>query len=188
MQRTIWIALLAALSLPVFSQAQGTYPTEPRGVATDIKKAEIDSMLAKMLAGGTAVSDEVVRTFNMANTHHVEIAILHYAVSKPDAKPATNGPEHSVISELNYVIKGAGTMVTGGTLDNAKAADLNNNGTKQLFGPGFNGTLKNPVVRKISEGDLIVVPPNTPHNIYDITSDMELLVIRIDPSKFLELK
>jgi mannose-6-phosphate isomerase-like protein (cupin superfamily) len=189
MKRTVWgFVLLAAASVTGLIWAQGQYPVMPRGQATDIKKASLDSLLATMLASGKSVNDEVIRTFNMNNTHHVEVALLHYAVSKPTDKPTTTAPEHAVVSELYYTIKGSGTLVTGGTMENVKAADLNNAGTKQLFGPGWSGTFKDVVKRKISEGDVTVIPPNTPHNIFDVTSDMEILVIRIDPSKMLELK
>jgi len=190
MKKMAWMsfAAVAILSVAGLIRAQTQYPVQPRGVATDIKKAELDALLAKMLASGSSVNDDVIRTFNMGNTHHVEIAMLHYAVTKPTDKPTTTAPEHSVISEIYYTIKGSGTLVTGGTMENAKAQDPNSNGSKTMFGPGWNGTFKDVVKRKISEGDVTVIPPFTPHNIFDVTSDMEILVIRIDPTKGLELK
>ena len=189
MKKTVWsVVVLAAVSVTGLIWAQGQYPVMPRGQATDIKKATLDSLLATMVASGKSVSDEVIRTFNMNNTHYVEIALLRYAVSKPTDKPTTTAPEHAVISEIYYTIKGSGTLVTGGTMENAKAADLNSAGTKTMFGPGWGGTFKDVVKRKISEGDVTVIPPNTPHNIFDVTSDMEILVIRIDPTSKLELK
>ena len=75
--------------------AQAQYPVQSRGAATDIKKADLDAFFAKMVAGN--VTDEAVRTFDMAGTHRVGVAILHYAPTKPDAKPTTNAPEHNVI-------------------------------------------------------------------------------------------
>lgn len=189
MNRTVWsFVLLGAVCVTGLIWAQGQYPGTPRGQATDIKKATLDSMLATMIASGKPVSDEVIRTFNMNNTHHVEIALLHYAVSKPTDKPTTTAPEHSVISEIYYTIKGSGTLVTDGTMENVKAANPESTGSKTMFGPGWNGTFKDVVRRKISEGDVTVIPPNTPHNIFDVTSDMEILVIRIDPTSKLELK
>ena len=188
MKRITWgaFALIVLLSAGTLMWAQAKYPVQPRGVATDIKKADLDAFFAKMVAGN--VVDEAVRTFDMAGTHRVGVAILHYAPTKPDAKPTTNAPEHDVISEVYYVIKGSGTLVTGGTLVDAKPNDPASRGAKELFGPGWGGTFKDVVSRKINAGDTIIIPPHTPHNIFDVTSEMEILTIRIDPSNTIAVK
>jgi mannose-6-phosphate isomerase-like protein (cupin superfamily) len=190
MKRIAWSAVILVVvvltTTLIWAQVQG-YPVQPRGVATDIKKADLDAVLGKMSASGGS-GDEAVRTFNMAGTHYLSVALLRYAPAKPDTKPNTFAPEHDLISELYYVIKGSGTLVTGGTLENAMPIETNSRGAKELFGPGWRGTFKDAVSRKITQGDVVVIPPHTPHTILDVTSDMEILTIRIDPAKVLNLK
>jgi mannose-6-phosphate isomerase-like protein (cupin superfamily) len=62
---------------------------------------------------------------------------------------------HNNNNELIYVMKGTGTVVMGGTLDNAKPVGSNQNGT------GITGGQNYP----LSEGAFVMVPAGTPHGI-----------------------
>jgi mannose-6-phosphate isomerase-like protein (cupin superfamily) len=61
---------------------------------------------------------------------------------------------HENDAELMYVIEGAGTIVTGGTLTDAKRTNPTN-----LSGTGIEGGTPQP----FAKGDFIIVPENTPH-------------------------
>ena len=61
---------------------------------------------------------------------------------------------HETEAELFYVIDGAGTLVTGGKLTEERRTNPEN-----LSGAGITGG----VTRKVSKGDLILVPPGQPH-------------------------
>src|SRR5262245_17884230 len=101
MKRIAWSAVILGVvvltTTLIWAQAQG-YPVQSRGVATDIKKADLDAVLSKMSASGGS-GDEAVRTFNMAGTHYLSVALQRYATAKPDTKPNTTAPEHDLISE-----------------------------------------------------------------------------------------
>src|SRR6266481_6005065 len=58
---------------------------------------------------------------------------------------------------------------------------------KTLTGPSSEGTrIVGGASRKIGPGDVVVIPPNTPHTFTEITSDQIVyLVVRIDPHKVL---
>ena len=44
------------------------------------------------------------------------------------------------------------------------------------------------MTRKIGPGDIIIVPPNTPHLVNDVTEDLVFLIVRIDPERIAVIK
>jgi quercetin dioxygenase-like cupin family protein len=56
-----------------------------------------------------------------------------------------------------------------------------------LTGPTSSGTgIENGDSRKVGPGDVIIIPPNTPHGFSEITSERIVYVVtRIDPHKVL---
>lgn len=63
---------------------------------------------------------------------------------------------HPFSAETYYIIEGAGTLVTGGTLDPPAPAPADPDIVRSK-------TIKNGVTRRVGKGDVIVVPPGTPH-------------------------
>jgi mannose-6-phosphate isomerase-like protein (cupin superfamily) len=77
-------------------------------------------------------------------------ANLEYRVQGIDTNPLSHEKEVEII----YVIEGAGTLTTGGTLRDEK----------RLNGRNLTGTsLEGGTPRRIAPGDFILVPENTPH-------------------------
>jgi quercetin dioxygenase-like cupin family protein len=56
-----------------------------------------------------------------------------------------------------------------------------------LNGPSTHGSgIQNGVSRKIGPGDVVIIPPNTPHWFSEIpTEKIVYLVVRVDPHKIL---
>jgi quercetin dioxygenase-like cupin family protein len=56
-----------------------------------------------------------------------------------------------------------------------------------LNGPSTGGTaIEGGVSRKLSPGDVVIIPPNTPHWLSEITTDQIVyLVVRVDSHKIL---
>jgi len=77
--------------------------------------------------------------------------------------------------------------VTGGTMENAKDAAATSQVVKVLNGPSkTGGAILSGTSRKVTAGDVIVIPPNTPHWFSEINTDeVVYLVIRVDPHKVL---
>src|ERR1700743_84521 len=70
------------------------------------------------------------------------------------AQAAAGGPEKD--AEVMFVIDGAGTIVTGGTLVDEKRTNAAN----------LNGTsIKDGKSQAVTKGDLLIVPENTPHQV-----------------------
>ena len=69
-------------------------------------------------------------------------------------------PQYAIIhpfsTEIYYIIEGTASLVTGGTLDLPLAPSPDPDVVRSK-------TLKGGVTRTVSKGDVIVVPPGTPH-------------------------
>ena len=77
--------------------------------------------------------------------------------------------------------------MTGGTLTNPKESAPDSQIVKVLDGPSTTGgPIQGGVSQKVGPGDMIIIPPNTPHWFSEITSDQVVYtVVRIDPHKIL---
>lgn len=180
------ILLAAALVLTVANAAEAApapaAPHLPRGTATDVTNAEIQALVKKN--AGAPVSDQQIRVLSINGEYNVGVGVVHRAKTE---KQSVGGSEHSQITEIYHVISGTGTLLTGGTIENAKERSPDVEAVKTLTGPSTEGTrILNGTSRKIGPGDVIVIPPNTPHTFTEINSDeIVYLVVRVDPHKVL---
>ena len=174
MQRFYLFGLLAAICA-----AQ----TPPSGIATDITNDEILTMVKK--TASSAVSDQAIRVINVNGEYNVGIGIVHRSKTAANQRP--NGIEHSEITEIYHVIAGNAVLVTGGTVANAREVPAASQVVKVLNGPSkAGGAIVHGISRKIGPGDVVIIPPHTPHWFSEISSDQIVyLVIRVDPHKVL---
>ncbi len=177
------LTLNVAAILFALAQAEAQTPHVPRGTATDVSNADILATVAKTATA--AVSDQAIRVVSINDEYNVGIGVVHRSKTSPGAPG--NGIEHSQITEVYHVIQGNATFVTGGTIENTKEVPADSNVVKVLNGPSTNGgVVQNGVSRKVGPGDVVIIPPNTPHWFSEITSDQIVyLVIRVDPHKVL---
>src|SRR5262249_84884 len=106
--------------------------------------------------------------------------------AKMPAKDAASALDHHQIAEVYHIIEGNATLVTGGAMPDAKEAPADGDLVKVLTGPTSSGSIHNGESRKVGPGDVIIIPPNTPHGFSEITSDkIVYLVVRIDPNRVL---
>jgi mannose-6-phosphate isomerase-like protein (cupin superfamily) len=150
--------------------------------ATDIPKADIEALAKSMsnMPGG----DQLLRVVPINNgEYNVAVAIVHRAKA-----PSLNASlEHSQITEVYHIISGSGTMVSDGTIENAK--DATDPNTLAVVGPSSGGTKVNGArSRKIGAGDVVIVPPNVPHGWSEVSEELVYLVVRMDPKKVLKPK
>jgi mannose-6-phosphate isomerase-like protein (cupin superfamily) len=178
-------AFVFAIAIPKSFRAQTQTPAPhlPRGTATDISSAEVQALVQKTAAD--RVSDQAIRVVSVNGEYNVSIGVVHRA--KTSGKDAPSGIEHSQITEVYHVIEGQGTLVTGGALDNPKEVSPNSPVVTVLNGPSTGGTaIQGGVNRKLGPGDVVIIPPNTPHWFSEITSDQIVyLVVRVDSHKIL---
>jgi mannose-6-phosphate isomerase-like protein (cupin superfamily) len=181
------LAILFVVSMAVGAQAPTQTPPPvqhlPRGTATDVSNSDILATVAK--TASAPVSDQAIRVVSINGEYNVGIGVVHRA--KTAGRGAGNGVEHSQITEVYHVIEGSATFVTGGTIENAREMPADGQVVKVLNGPSSGGgAVQNGVSRKVGPGDVVIIPPNTPHWFSEITSDQIVyLVVRVDPHKVL---
>ena len=166
-------SMVALLSVAASAQSAA-----PPTAATDITRAESATVLKSMNPDG--VADQQIKVVDIGK-YNVAVGILHRS-----GKAKQNAISHSDITEIYYVIDGAGTFVTGGTMTNASTADPNGSTVKVLVGPSTNGAgIDGGQSRKIGPGDVIVVPPGVAHWFSAIEKDLDYLVFRVDANHVL---
>jgi hypothetical protein len=190
MQKIIVRFLALVFALPFTSncaaQTQNAPPATPhlpRGTATDVSSTEIQSLVQK--TASDRVSDQAIRVVGINGEYNVGVGVVHRA--KTSGEQAGGGIEHSQITEIYHVMEGNATLVTGGSMDNTSEFPANHPVVAVLNGPSTRGgPIHNGVTRKIGPGDVVIIPPNTPHWFSEITSDQIVyLVVRVDPHKVL---
>jgi mannose-6-phosphate isomerase-like protein (cupin superfamily) len=167
-------------------QAQNVTPDSahaPRGAATTISNSEIEAYLRKMAT--EKVGDQAIRVVSVNGEYNVGIGVVTRL--RTSSKETPSGIEHSQITEIYHVISGSGMLVTGGTLKNAKEFPASDEVVTIFNGPSTEGSsIENGESRKIGPGDVVIIPPNTPHWFSEIPTDkIVYLVVRIDPHKVL---
>ncbi len=174
------IAVLTVVIAAAWAQEKAH---EPRGTATDVRGADISAVVRN--TASQAVNDTQLRVVPINNEYNVGVGVVHRA--RTQGKQTPNGIEHSQITEVYHIISGDATLVTGGTIENAKESAPDSQVVKVLNGPSSTGgAILNGISRKVTAGDVVVIPPNTPHWFSEINSDQVVyLVIRIDPHKVL---
>jgi mannose-6-phosphate isomerase-like protein (cupin superfamily) len=167
------VALLFALAMANHVRAQ----------ATDVTNAEIQAALKK--TASASVSDQQLRVVSVGGQYNVAIGVIHRA--KTTGRGAGGALDHHQVAEVYHIVEGNATLVTGGVMDNSKEAPADGELVKVLTGPTASGSgIKDGVSRKVGPGDVIIIPPNTPHGFSEITSNqLVYLVVRIDPEKVL---
>src|SRR2546429_9891727 len=80
-------------------------PHLPRGTATDVSGAEIQSLVQKTAAD--RVSDQAIRVVSINGEYNVGLGVVHRA--KTSGAQAGGGIEHSRITEIYHVIEGNAT-------------------------------------------------------------------------------
>jgi mannose-6-phosphate isomerase-like protein (cupin superfamily) len=91
---------------------------------------------------------------------------------------------HSKIDEIYYILEGGGTLLTGGTLVNARET-----ASSLTVGPGWSGTgIQGGESRRVTPGDVVFIPAGTPHMFSQLDRTIRYLTYRVDPTRVLGLK
>ena len=156
-------------------------PAKMPGEFTFIPKAATEALM------GPTRGDRPARVVNVGNGANMGAFILHYETMTN--KLPVSSFYHSEVSELYYVIRGGGTALVGGELENAVWDDPNSTAIKEVRGPSVNGTMKNYKTQKWSAGDTIIVSAGVPHSMgFEVTAKTDILRIAFDPKRALQLK
>jgi mannose-6-phosphate isomerase-like protein (cupin superfamily) len=177
---------LMLLCVAVLVTAAAQTQHMPRGTAVDISSADVQATVQK--TASAPVSDQAIRVVSINGEYNVGVGVVHRAKTTGTGGPGGGGGvEHSQITEVYHVISGNATLVTGGTIENPRESAPDGTVVKILNGPSTQGSaVSNGFSRQVGPGDVVIIPPNTPHYFSEITSDQIVyLVVRVDPHKVL---
>jgi len=161
--------LTSALAMTlVFAGAARASDSAP---ATYVTTAEIDAALKAAPPEGQTY-DKVIKTVD-EGSYKVSIVILRRI---PKAGSPDRGLTHPKVTEVYEILKGAGTLETGGTMVNTSPVDL----TAQAAGPSVRGDIRGGETRHMGPGDIAVILPGVPHRFSALEGTITYLVTRIE--------
>jgi mannose-6-phosphate isomerase-like protein (cupin superfamily) len=119
-----------------------------------------------------------------AGGYNVAVGVIH----RPQTPPGV-AAVHFKVTEIYHVMDGAGTLVTGGAMVNAKTRPPEAISVRLEDGPGASGTaIEGGVSRRIKAGDVVVIPAGVPHWFSEIEGSITYVVVRVDPDRLLATK
>jgi mannose-6-phosphate isomerase-like protein (cupin superfamily) len=179
MTRVLGIAVgVVVLLSPLPTGAQAPKIALP---AVDVTVADIQAVLKT--APADAAADLPIRVAD-AGGYHVGV----YVVNRPKVATPPAIYHETKVTEVYHMLKGAGTLVTGGTVVGPIVREAPGTTILSMLNNVRGTGIKGGVSRRIATGDVVVIPGYVPHWWSTVESDMTYLVIRPDPDKTLPLK
>ena len=155
--------ILVALVMALSAEQQA-----PPG--TVISAEDIAATLKQSIANN--VVDQPVKAADVPGGHKASLALLRRT------KAETTALIHDRVTEIYQITEGSGTIVTGGSLENATATDL----TRLNAGPSHTGTHKGGESTHVGVKDVIIIPAGMPHRFSQLDGpEIVYLVYRFEP-------
>ena len=176
-KKLAWV--LGAVAVAGVSAGVLAQSAKPPVVATDITAAEVQAVIAHPTGGG----DRLIKAVDMG-AYNVGVGVLRRGPTKPGAP--VGAIMHEKITEVYYVVSGSGTLLTGGIVENVKPSPPDSEIVRVAVGPSNAGTFKEPAQRrKVSAGDIVIIPPGVFHGFDEVTTHVEYVAVRPDPEHVL---
>ena len=166
MRTTIAIGLIA-VGVSTLAAQRATLP------ATDLPAAEINAFIDKLPKD--AISDLPIKVVDVGGYR-----LGVYGVFRPKAVKQDAVLHEVRTTEVYQMLEGAGTLVTGGTL----VEERRDPKSTTVRGSRIEGG----VSRRVTKGDMIIIPGRTPHWWSELESDIKYTIIRPDPENRLPLR
>ena len=165
-------ALAVAGTLLTISQTLALSQGTPPNSATHVTSAEIATVL-KM-----AQTDQQLKVVDIG-AYNVGVGVLHRGAMR-SGPAGVSGLSHNQVTEIYYIISGAGTLVTGGAMPSPRTEAADSATVKVLVGPSMSGVFQNGQSRKVGAGDVVIIPPGVPHGFSEIVDHIDYLSVRVD--------
>jgi mannose-6-phosphate isomerase-like protein (cupin superfamily) len=176
------VAYLTAASVSVFLVALASGAQTPaRRHAVDATVADIQAVLKT--APPDAAADLPVRVVD-AGGYNVGV----YVVNRPKGIKNSAIYHETKVTEVYHILKGSGTLVTGGTVIGPIVREAQGTTILSMLNNVRGTAIKDGVTRRLTVGDVVVIPGYEPHWWSQTDSDLTYLVIRPDPDKILPIK
>jgi glc operon protein GlcG len=181
---------VAALALPGATPLQGGVPLEVDGRVIgaigvsgntpqedeDIAKAGAAALSAAITTSGSAPavsywnSADVAAAFAKGSVLFGAEDGRNYMVHASHRDGPGQAEVHELDADIIYVLEGSATFVTGGTVENATTTTAN-----EIRG----SSIADGDVRRISQGDVVIVPSGTPHWFKDVSGPLNYYVVKV---------
>lgn len=166
--------IMAMFVLLIAPSARAQAPT----AATDITAAQVQAFIK---AGPQdRNSDRPIRVIDVGG-YRVGI----FGVFRPKSAPPNATVHQTNVTETYYMLEGAGTLVTGGTL--RKPATPRQSTLGDWTDMGSDG-IEGGTSRRVAKGDVVIIPGGVPHGWASTEGDITYLIVRSDPGKKIPLK
>jgi mannose-6-phosphate isomerase-like protein (cupin superfamily) len=170
---------MRTLSMGIFvmliaSSAKAQMPA----AATDITAAQVQAFIKD--APHDRNTDRPIRVVDVGG-YRVGV----FGVFRPKEAPPTATVHETSVTETYYMLEGAGVLVTGGKLK--EPSTPRKSGLGDWTDMGSNG-IEGGVSRRLSKGDIVVIPGGVPHGWASLEGDITYLIVRSDPSNKVPLK
>jgi mannose-6-phosphate isomerase-like protein (cupin superfamily) len=143
---------------------------QPAASGTFISSEEIAATLKQSIANN--VVDQPIKAADVPGGK-ASLAMLRRV------KPETSALIHDHVTEIYQIVEGAGTLVMGGTLTDAKPTDL----TRVNAGMSRTGVHTGGASRRVKKDDVIIVPAGTAHRFSELDGQIVYLVYRFEPKR-----
>jgi mannose-6-phosphate isomerase-like protein (cupin superfamily) len=167
--------------------AQAPKPTCVECPATYIPKSELDAYTERAIKYNLV--DEQVRAVDLG---HSRVGIGMVTRKHLESGPIRKGSvaEHEQVSEVYYIIEGAGTIITGPDLVNPVKRPADEKTVRLQNGPGYNADgINNAQTHHLKAGDMLIIPAGTGHLWTEIPTDhVTYMMVRMDPDKIVPTK
>jgi hypothetical protein len=179
------VALLLATA-SVFAQTPPPVGDAATPHATIVPAAEMAAAVKHN--GMVAVDDAVLRVVPVGTDYNVGVSVVRR--SQVDGRAPPDAIVHDAITEIYQVTEGSGVLVTGGTIESATPLAADNPIVRQLIGPSSVGkVIRGGTPQRVGPGDIVVIPPRTPHGFVEITTErIVYTLIRVDSQRLLDLR
>ncbi|MGQ0733423.1 MAG: hypothetical protein ACT4QD_07165 [Acidobacteriota bacterium] len=173
------VAAAWLLLTPLVAPAQApSQPPAPAAPAMDLTAVSIKAFIDDLPKD--RISDLPIR---VADVGGYKVGV--YGVFRPKSAVQDAIVHDTTVTEIYYMLAGTGTLVTGGTLVNARNAGPSPN-TKR---PNWRGSaIEGGTSRKVVPGDVIIIPGRVPHWWSRLGGDIRYLIYRPDPDGLQPIK
>jgi mannose-6-phosphate isomerase-like protein (cupin superfamily) len=173
------IAVAAAASLLCLAALPAAGQSAPPP-AVDVLKKDIDAVIAAKEGG----ADRQIKVVDVGKLN-VGVGVLTQTKRKtPEGEPVA-GISHAQVTEVYYVLSGAGILITGTEIESPVPLEAGSEVVKVAVGPSLRATFMGGTRRPVAPGDVVVIPAGVLHGWVEIPDHVTYLSIRPDPDRVL---
>jgi mannose-6-phosphate isomerase-like protein (cupin superfamily) len=164
-------SMIVVLTLLV---AISTFAQTPPLSATFVLNTDIQTFIDALPRN--VVSDKPIRSVDVGGYH-----VAVYGVYRPKSVPQEANRHDTNVTEIYYILDGNATLVTGGVLPDPHPLS---SGSTTFQSSRIEGGFS----RRVSRGDVVIIPGRTPHWFSEQDGDLRYLIFRSDPEGRIALK